>query len=69
MEERKSLITPAPKLEIYKDEKGEWRWTIKMLSRIVGASTEGYKNRQDCVDNLLNLGKRIERLKSEGKIV
>ncbi len=38
--------------EIYKDAKNEWRWRrIAGNNRIVGASTEGYKNRHDCVAN------------------
>ena len=37
---------------IYQDSKGEWRWERKADNgRIVGASTEGYKNRADCVAN------------------
>lgn len=36
-----------------KDGKGEWRWTRKVAAngKTVGASTEGYKNRLDCVKN------------------
>ncbi len=38
--------------KIYQDHRGEWRWERKALNgRIVGASTEGYKNRDDCVAN------------------
>ena len=38
--------------EFYKDINGEWRWTRKASNgRIVGASSEGYKNRADCVAN------------------
>ena len=38
--------------EFYKDAKGEWRWRrIAGNNRIVGASSEGYKNRKDCVAN------------------
>lgn len=37
---------------MYKDASGEWRWrTLAPNNRIVGASTEGYKNKQDCIDN------------------
>ncbi len=37
---------------IYKDNAGEWRWTRTATNReIVGASTEGYVNKSDCVDN------------------
>ncbi|MGI9244933.1 MAG: DUF1508 domain-containing protein [Verrucomicrobiales bacterium] len=38
--------------EFYKDAKNEWRWRrIAGNNRIVGASSEGYKNRLDCVAN------------------
>ena len=40
------------KWEFYKDNKGEWRWRrVAPNGNIVGASTEGYKNKQDCIDN------------------
>ena len=38
--------------EFYKDAKNEWRWRRTAgNNRIVGASSEGYKNRLDCVAN------------------
>ena len=38
--------------EFYKDKKGEWRWRRTATNgRIVGASSEGYINRVDCVAN------------------
>ena len=38
--------------EIYKDGKDEWRWRRTASNgKIVGASTEGYKNKSDCIDN------------------
>lgn len=37
--------------EIYQDAAHEWRWRRKSGGRIIGASTEGYKNRADCVAN------------------
>ena len=38
--------------EIYTDANEEWRWRRKAPNgEIVGASTEGYKNRADCVAN------------------
>ncbi|EPT3118818.1 YegP family protein [Pseudomonas aeruginosa] len=38
--------------EIYKDKAGEWRWTRTASNgRIVGASSQGYVNRVDCVSN------------------
>lgn len=37
---------------IAKDEKGEWRWKrVCSNGECVGASTEGYKNKEDCVKN------------------
>ena len=42
----------ADKLDVYKDNKGEWRWKITAPNgKIVGASTEGYKNKTDCEQN------------------
>jgi len=57
MSEIKIIFKPI--LEIYQDSKGEWRWSIKVRSEIIAASTEGYKNRKDCLDNILNVEKRI----------
>ncbi|GGH74387.1 MAG: DUF1508 domain-containing protein [Bacteroidetes bacterium] len=38
--------------EFYKDEADLWRWRRTAVNgRIVGASSQGYHNRQDCVDN------------------
>jgi uncharacterized protein YegP (UPF0339 family) len=46
------MSTSADKWEIYKDNKGEWRWKRTAPNgNEVGASTEGYKNREDCVAN------------------
>ena len=43
--------------EFYKDKKGEWRWKRTAINgRIVGAATEGYKNRLDCVSNAIRNG-------------
>jgi uncharacterized protein YegP (UPF0339 family) len=38
--------------EFYKDPSDQWRWRRTAPNgRIVGASTQGYANRTDCVDN------------------
>lgn len=38
--------------EFYKDAKKEWRWKrTSSNGKEVGASTEGYKNKKDCVSN------------------
>lgn len=40
------------KLEHYKDRAGEWRWRRTAPNgKIVGAATEGYKNKADCQKN------------------
>ena len=40
------------KWEFYTDPKGEWRWRrIASNGRIVGASTQGYVNKADCISN------------------
>jgi uncharacterized protein YegP (UPF0339 family) len=40
------------KWEIYKDASGYWRWRRTALNgRIVGASSEGYINKSDCIAN------------------
>jgi uncharacterized protein len=37
----------------YKDTKGEWRWRLKAPNgRIVADSGEGYKNEQECLDDI-----------------
>ncbi len=39
-------------IEIYQDKKNEYRWRrISSNGRNVGASSEGYINKQDCIDN------------------
>ncbi len=40
------------KWSFYKDTKDEWRWRRKAPNgETVGASTEGYENKQDAVKN------------------
>lgn len=40
------------KCKIYQDAKNEWRWRRTAANNeIVGASTEGYKNKGDCIAN------------------
>lgn len=49
------------KWEIYKDKAEEWRWRRTATNgRIVGASTEGYINRQDCLENAIRNGYPFE---------
>lgn len=45
------------KWEIYQDARSEWRWRRTAANgNLVGASTEGYKNRSDCVANARRSG-------------
>ena len=45
------------KWEFYKDKKGEWRWRRTASNgKIVGTSSEGYKNRKDCYKNAIRNG-------------
>ncbi|MEM7682705.1 MAG: DUF1508 domain-containing protein [Planctomycetota bacterium] len=40
------------KWEFYQDKRDEWRWRRTATNgQIVGASCEGYKNREDAVAN------------------
>lgn len=45
-------MTTSDKWEFYKDSQSDWRWRRTASNgRIVGASSQGYSNRTDCVDN------------------
>ncbi|HRG29206.1 MAG TPA: hypothetical protein PLJ00_15010 [Chitinophagales bacterium] len=33
---------------------GQWRWQTKKGKNVISASTEGYENKTDCVDNFVN---------------
>ena len=36
--------------EVYKDDKGEWRWTIYARNgKILADSNEGYRNKAHCI--------------------
>ena len=49
------------KWEVYQDRADEWRWRKKAKNdEIVGASTEGYKNKSDCKDNARKNGMTCE---------
>lgn len=40
------------KWEIYEGADDDWRWRRTATNgKIVGASTQGYSNRSDCIDN------------------
>lgn len=45
---------PTPKIKIYKDKSGEWRWTLVAKNgRILADSGEGYKRKLNCLAGAL----------------
>lgn len=47
------------KWEFYQDSSKLWRWRRTASNgRIVGASTQGYVNKSDCIDNAKRNGYR-----------
>ena len=41
------------KIDVYKDKAGEWRWKLVHANgNIMADSSEGYKNKKDCVKSL-----------------
>jgi uncharacterized protein YegP (UPF0339 family) len=52
--------------EIYKDRRDEWRWRRRAINgRIVGASSEGYKLRRECVANAKRNGYTLNEHEAE----
>lgn len=54
------MIAKTHPVEIYKTRrwnlKTEWRWRIKADNgRIIGASSEGYRNKQDLINNMISI--------------
>lgn len=51
------MLYDKDKWEFYTDNSGEWRWRrVAMNGRIVGASSQGYVNKSDCIDNAIRNG-------------
>ena len=49
--------TNGDKWEIYEDKADEWRWRRTASNgKIVGASTEGYEKKSDCIANAKRSG-------------
>ncbi len=45
------------KWEIYQDKRGQWRWRVFASNgKLVGSSSQGYKDRGACVDNAKSFG-------------
>ena len=57
------------KFKVYRKYRwGKWRWQVKAANgKIIGASTQGYKNRQDCVGNMISLGLALNSYTDEGQ--
>ena len=54
------------RFSFYTDKAGEWRWRRKAANgRIVGASSEGYDNRRDCVLNAIRNGYQLNPSKAD----
>lgn len=58
MAELKTIIF-KPKIELYQEAfSKDWRWRITASNgNIIGASSEGYKNKSECLANLRSVGK------------
>ncbi|MCH4828619.1 MULTISPECIES: hypothetical protein [Flavobacterium] len=62
-------IIHLPKFEIEQNSTTkEWWWRIKVGSKIIASSSEGYKNRQECLDNVFNVENRIKYLREKDLI-
>lgn len=60
-----SKITFEDKLgmmyQIFKDAHGEWRWRLKAANgRIIANSSQGYRRKQDCLDDINRIKKNSE---------
>ncbi len=45
----------TPKIEIYKDEKDEWRWRYKAANHKIVAQGEGYKRKESVYKALASM--------------
>lgn len=62
-------VKPIPKFKLFQNENTkEWYWNIKVGARIIASSSEGYKNRLECLENVLNVEKQIKYLRENNLI-
>lgn len=55
-----------PEFEVYKDTREEWRWRFQASNnKIIAVSSEGYKNKGDCVHGI----ELVKKEAPEAKIV
>lgn len=52
---------PAPKFEIYKDKKGEFRFRLKAGNQQIIAVSEGYKTLASCKNGIASVGKNASK--------
>jgi uncharacterized protein YegP (UPF0339 family) len=47
--------------QIFRDAHGEWRWRLKAANgRIIANSSQGYRRKQDCLDDINRIKKNSE---------
>lgn len=57
-------MVKGDKWEFYQDKKKEWRWRVTCSNgQIIGASSEGYKAKADCIANAKHFGYEEEEAK------
>jgi uncharacterized protein YegP (UPF0339 family) len=62
-----------PKFEIYEADnnktlKSEYYWRIKVGRNIIASSSEGYRNRSECLENVFNIERKIKYLRENDLI-
>lgn len=56
----------SDRFTFYKDKSGEWRWRRRAGNgKIVGASSEGYATRRECIANAIRNGYQLHTPKAE----
>lgn len=60
------LTNIKPEFKIFQNEPNkDWYWHIRVGSDIIASSSEGYKNKKDCLENVFNVEKRIKFLREK----
>ena len=53
--------SPAPKYEVYKDKKGEFRFRLKSGNNQIVAVSEGYKSMASCKNGIASVAKNAAK--------
>lgn len=62
----KQIFRGVDTITVYPGINGDWRWNRKARNgKIIGASTEGYRNKRDCLDNIYDTQGGLYKLVSE----